>query len=117
MRLPLGTLGGVTDLIHDTRWKEGRSLPRRRAAVLRRYRGPGENLFVIPHGNTPAFFADLFAVWETGGCAVCVSPGLTSSELDNVTWFVQARGAVLVDGTNVTTDAAPVLCTAEEAEG
>jgi len=118
VRLHLDTLGGIHDLVHDTRWSgvELRAEAHRRAAVLRRHCGPDENLFVIAHGNTPSFFADLFAVWEAGGCAVCVNAELTPQELDNVIGFVEAR-AVLVDTADVTTALAPVLRTADEREG
>ena len=117
MKLNLDKIGSVHDLIHDIHW-EGKEIARetnKRANVLRRYCGAGENLFVIAHANSPSFFADLFAVWEAGGCAVCVNAGLTSSELDNVTRFVDAR-AVLVDGRDAETAAAPVICLADEPE-
>jgi acyl-CoA synthetase (AMP-forming)/AMP-acid ligase II len=44
---------------------------------------------LIVHGGTPEFFADLFAVWGLGGCAACVSPDLTASQLETVANFLR----------------------------
>lgn len=114
MKLNLEGIGSVHDLVHDIRWSgpELAHEAHRRAAALRPYCQPGENLFVITHGNSPAFFADLFAVWEVGACAVCVNPGLTQGELDNVTAFVEAR-AVLADGGSAGTEVMPVVGSAQ----
>jgi hypothetical protein len=93
MRLALEPIGAVHDLIHDTRWSgpELAAEARRRAAVLHRFRGDGEDLFVIAHANSPSFFADLLAVWEAGGCAVCVNAGITATETAN--WIGGASAA------------------------
>ena len=85
----------------------------RRSRVLRGLCGEGGNRVVIAHGNSPSFFADLFAVWEAGGCAVCVNPGLTPDELANVVDFVDAR-CVLVDDGSTAASRVPVLCSARE---
>jgi len=124
--MAIDNIGGVHDLVRDQRWTgvELANEARRRASLLARHCGPGDNRFVIAHANTPSFFADLFAVWELGACAVCVNPGLTAGELDNVVGFVQPR-ALLVD--EATKDVAgvgayggitvPVVCSARERGG
>lgn len=126
----LGTIGGtrlgaVHDLIRDVRWtgEELATEMARRARVLaRRVEADEDNLFVIAHANSPSFFADLFAVWEVGGCAVCVNSGLTPAELRTVVEFVQPR-AVLVDELGAMDGASdqaaidlgvPIFSTAEE---
>lgn len=118
MKLNLDKIGAVHDLNHDTRWSgaELAAEARRRAGALRRHCGSGGNRFVIAHANTPSFFADLLAVWEAGGCAVCVNPELAPAEMANVVAFAEPR-AVLVDGCNVDVDSVPVLRTADEPDG
>jgi acyl-CoA synthetase (AMP-forming)/AMP-acid ligase II len=115
MRLPLEHIGAVHDLIRDVRWSgpELAAEARRRARLLARFVGDGENLFVIAHGNSPSFFADLFAVWEAGGGAVCVNQGLTPGELANIVAFTEPR-AVLTGDADVAAVGVPVLRTAEE---
>ncbi len=44
---------------------------------------------LIVHGGTPDFFADLLAVWGLGGSAACVSPELTSAQLETVADFLR----------------------------
>jgi acyl-CoA synthetase (AMP-forming)/AMP-acid ligase II len=93
MRIAAGGLGPITDLVAGTRWTGAeldREIARRGAELSRRGVGPGRHA-VIAHGGTPGFFADLFAVWHAGGCAVCTDPGLTPGELDTIAEFVAAR--------------------------
>ena len=56
--------------------------------------GRGDRVLIL-HGGTPSFFADLFAVWNLGGCAACLNPGLTASEVNTITEFLHPR-AILV---------------------
>ena len=59
--------------------------------------GPDTRVLIC-HGNSPGFFADLFAVWSLGGCAVCLDPALTSSELSNVANFLSPSLLLVDDG-------------------
>ena len=98
MKWNMHALGDIYDLVNQRYWP-GPALARearRRAAVLKSLCRPGEDRFIIAHGNSPGFFADLFATWQVGACAVCVNPGLDDEELANVLDFTGAR-AVLVD--------------------
>lgn len=86
----------------------------RRCAVLQGLPVRGRWVLVA-HGNTPAFVADLLAVWRAGGRAVCANPGLVAAEWLNAVKFVDAA-AVLVDGTaTVDVPGVPVLDLATEA--
>jgi len=120
MRLPLERFAGLTDLARDRR-RDGAWLAAAaagRAAVLAGSgAGPGSHV-VVTHGNSIEFFADLFAVWTTGACAVCLNPGLTSNELANVVDFM-APVAVLAgeDGTAPSGLAVPVLHLADAKPG
>ncbi|MEM7569329.1 MAG: class I adenylate-forming enzyme family protein [Pseudomonadota bacterium] len=67
----------------------------------------GRNV-VIAHGNSARFFVDLLAVWQAGGCAVCVNAGLTPSELGRIVDFVDAACILTVEGQEISS-ARPVL--------
>lgn len=98
---PSGTLH---DLNSGTEWDAATLLAEaaRRAGVLQA-RGLAEEggIFVIAHGNSPSFFADLFAVWSIGGCAACMNAGLTAPELARVVEFTNARAALSDDDTGL----------------
>jgi len=85
----------------------------RRAGVLARRVSPDKRNFVIAHGNSADFFADLFAVWQVGGCAVCVNPGLTVPELVNIVGFCEPAAVLVAEDITGDLDA-PVLCTWRE---
>ena len=108
-------LGAIHDLTQDVRWKGEELLAEalRRSRIVRQHTGADKNLFVIAHTNSPSFFADLFAVWEVGGCAVCVNSGLSDDELQNVVEFTQPR-AVLVNHDTERSLPVPTLRTADE---
>ena len=59
--------------------------------------GPGD-VVVVRHGNSPDFFADLFAVWERGACAAVLNPQITSSELERVSEFLHPVAHLTVEG-------------------
>ncbi|MFT6899662.1 MAG: acyl-CoA synthetase (AMP-forming)/AMP-acid ligase II [Paraglaciecola sp.] len=97
MQWDINHLGDIHDLVNDELWSSEKLLKEitNRARYLQQLFGIEKGNFVITHGNSAEFFADLFAVWQIGGCAVCVNPALTSNELANVVSFVEAK-AVLI---------------------
>jgi acyl-CoA synthetase (AMP-forming)/AMP-acid ligase II len=111
-------LGAITDVAREQSWTGGELAAAIRcgAGLLSRHGvGPGGHV-VIAHGGTPAFFADLFAAWHAGACAVCTDPGLTPGELANICDFVSADAVLVAEpftgGEGVT---APILVSAREA--
>ena len=52
---------------------------------------------LLRRAGSGAFFADLFGVWESGACAIYVSPHLTPAELERICAFMHPR-LVLPDG-------------------
>lgn len=117
MLLNLDQVGGIHDLVNEVHWgaEDLARESRKRASVLRRFDAPGEKMFVVAHANSPSFFADLFAIWEVGGCAVCVNAGLTEGELGNVVDFVKARALLVADQCEITSSVAVVCTTTETA--
>lgn len=74
---------------------------RARAALLRAAGVSAGDRIAIAHGNSAGFFADLFAVWRVGACAVCLNPGLTPGELENVCSFAEPRTLLGSDGSQL----------------
>lgn len=52
--------------------------------------GAGDRV-VIRHGGSLSFFADLFATWQAGACAVCLNAGSTNNEVENIIAFTDAK--------------------------
>lgn len=118
MRINLEQLGAVTDLVSSEMWDTAHLATQvsRRTSVLARLGLKRDGYAVLAHGNTPTFFADLLAIWQTGACAVCANPGLTAGELTNVVEFIEP-GVVLVDESfalDIEGLQAPLVCTARE---
>ena len=92
---------GIVDLAEDAR-VNGEEFAARiaaRAAVIAPHvRGDARHVF-IAHGNSIAFFVDLFAVWQAGGCAVCLNQGLTLAEFTRLVEFVEPVCVLVRDGT------------------
>jgi acyl-coenzyme A synthetase/AMP-(fatty) acid ligase len=70
----------------------------RRISFLREKKFGKGDLFLITHGGTPMFFADLFAVWGIGGIAACLNPKLVLNELETVSAFTQPKAILLGSG-------------------
>ena len=98
MQQILGRLGAVCDVQAGVLWPAQRLRAEvlGRAAALQRLCGGAPPRCILAHADTPAFFADLLAVWCVGGSAACINPALTAGELGNLLAFTGAR-AVLVD--------------------
>jgi oxalate---CoA ligase len=122
MNLPWAHIGGVHDLALGEHWPPTRlaAAVQARAAVLQGLgAGAVPQRFVIAHGNSASFFADLFAVWQLGGCAVCVNPNLATSELANVVDFVKPAAVLVANGAGAANTAralgpVPLVCTERE---
>jgi acyl-CoA synthetase (AMP-forming)/AMP-acid ligase II len=100
MHLPIGRFGAITDLASGDSWAADHvasEAARRGAALAAAGVGRGDAVLVF-HGGTPAFFADLFAVWSVGGIAACLNPGLTPEELARVAAFVSAKAVCVGAG-------------------
>lgn len=97
MRIGADIPGCITDLGSGDVWSGPRLAQEvaRRSAFLEGI-CRGNRSVIIAHGGTPSFFADLFAVWSVGACALCVDPGLTDEELINIIDFT-GPAVVLVD--------------------
>ncbi len=58
--------------------------------------GPGDRVMIV-HGDSPAFFIDLLAVWRRGACAVCTNPGSSTNELENLCDFTEPSLILVLD--------------------
>ena len=111
----LASPGTLTDLNTGEVWAPERfceEIERRVAWLLGRGLGPSPRV-LIAHAGTPAFFADLFAVWHLGACAACVDSGLSAPELDNLVRFFEPE-LVLLDASFGRSLAVPSACSARE---
>jgi len=92
----LENIGGICDLFTGEEIAPGEL--RKQAlhgAISLRSQGIGRaDNVVIAHGGTVQFFADLFAVWLSGGCAICLNASLTVKELENVVRFVEPKAVI-----------------------
>src|SRR6185369_12801742 len=72
---------------------------------------------LIVHGGSADFFAALFAVWGLGGCAACVSPDLTPSQLETVAEFLRPAVVLAASSQHLPNyiAGAPILRLQEEA--
>jgi oxalate---CoA ligase len=89
----LKTLGTITDITSGISWSadEIRKQISLRINTLQQAGVAEGEIIILAHGGTLAFFADLFAVWSLGGCAVCLNQTLTANEISNVANFVKPR--------------------------
>ena len=99
MHMLLDNLGAITDWRSGETWSAAKI--RAQAAGLasefaRRGIGPGSRV-VTWHGGDGRFFADLFAIWQVGACAVGLNPNTTSTELQTIAKFVEP--AAIIDRT------------------
>src|SRR5512145_718917 len=107
---------GVVHLPSGGRWDGGtlqREIARRAALLVAMGIGPGARV-AIAHGGTPHFFADLFAVWRLGACAMPLNPELTTPEMRVIEEFAAPAAFLADDGAApLATLQAPVRCLRE----
>ena len=110
-------VGSIVDVGSGRTWDPATIIGNveRRAAVLSSL-GVGRGTKVaICHGNSASFFADLFAIWRLGSCAICLNPGLSREELDNVLAFMKPKATLIAPGgPETTSDVTTVICLDEE---
>ncbi|MBT3170679.1 MAG: acyl--CoA ligase [Rhodospirillaceae bacterium] len=120
MNFNLECCGGIHDLQSGESWQGARFAAEtgRRAAFLSSQSIGCGDIVIISHGGTPSFFADLFAVWKTGACAVCLNQSTTAPELANLVNFIQPR-AILTGENSANTDGLtiPIFQLAREKTG
>lgn len=76
--------------------------------------GPGSHV-VLCHGNSPDFFTDLFAVWQLGACASCLSPESTTLQVANVADLLSPSAVLVDEGFSAGQGLrAPVICCSRE---
>lgn len=110
-------LGSIHDLTKDEAWtgQELSSHASKRTQTLLDAGGP-KGTYLFAHANSLAFFADLLAVWRTGGCAVCANPGLTAPEWETITSFI-GPDAILTNGPAAIPTTARRLSLADASDG
>ncbi|MEQ8603727.1 MAG: class I adenylate-forming enzyme family protein [Marivibrio sp.] len=92
--------GTISDIGGGEAWgaeKLRAEISRRAAEFAVQGLGRGDR-FMILHGGTPAFFADLFAVWSIGGVAACLNPNSAKEEVVRVSEFVGAKAVCVAGG-------------------
>jgi acyl-CoA synthetase (AMP-forming)/AMP-acid ligase II len=91
--IALRSLGSVTQVATGETWDPARlaSEVTARAQRLRELGVDQRHVVLLAHGGTPAFFADLLAIWSIGSCAACVNPALTATELTTIVDFVKPK--------------------------
>lgn len=87
--IPIHTqsLGPITDAVTGEYWTPEdlqHKVAERASALLNKHGiGPGSRV-VILHSNSPAFFADLFAIWTAGACAACADPSMGVADYESL---------------------------------
>lgn len=89
-------LGCITDLSIGEYWDSNTlvsEIVKRCAYYMTEGVKPGDKI-VILHGNNNRFFADLFAVWNVGACAVCLDADVGSEELKGIVAELKATAII-----------------------
>ncbi|SVB27377.1 uncharacterized protein METZ01_LOCUS180231, partial [marine metagenome] len=92
MRIDFNKLGSIKSIYQNVEWSNitlSSEVESRMKALIQLGLKPNDRI-IIAHGGTLEFFADLFAVWQLGGCACCINEDSTTSELIRLTSFVNA---------------------------
>ncbi len=97
MRIDFNKLGSIKSISQNVEWSNitlSSEVESRMKALIQLGLKPNDRI-IIAHGGTLEFFADLFAVWQLGGCACCINEDSTTSELIRLTSFVNATMILL----------------------
>ena len=80
------TGASISDAVTGEEWDNQRleEEVQKRASLLQGIGVGPDTRVMVSHGGSPNFFADLFAIWSLGGCAICLDPGLTDTEITNI---------------------------------
>jgi len=91
-------IGIIKSLLSGNLWDSSKmqSEVDHRVQVLLENGITNQDKVIIFHGGEPEFFADLFAIWEIGACAICLNPKTTTSELENICDFVTPSAILLL---------------------
>lgn len=101
MFIPSGRLGCISNIASGETWSSetlSKQIQARAAGLRNNGIGPGKRVMLL-HGGTPAFFSDLFAIWQLGACAICANPSITDSEVANLVSFASPVLLVNPDAT------------------
>jgi oxalate---CoA ligase len=111
MLLPTRNFGAIEDIARGVRWDAptfAREVERRVATLAPMRIGRGA-FVAIGHHGTPAFFADLMAVWSTGAAAACLDSSLTATEIEIVLRFFRPAVCLTGDGGTPTSASVPSI--------
>jgi len=114
--IPIEAAGPIVSLNGDEEWQSARLVEEvdRRAGLLITQGLQRGDRVLVRHGSSPDFFADLFAIWQAGGCAVCLNPDTTDPELVNLSSFTEAICVLIErDGCPPEGLSIPTVCLAE----
>tara|TARA_Y100001970_G_scaffold286159_1_gene407681 strand:- start:47295 stop:48773 length:1479 start_codon:yes stop_codon:yes gene_type:complete len=103
MHILFDNLGSITDLKTKKFWssKKLNLEINKRVDFFLKFGINNNKKIIIYHGGTPEFFADLFAVWSIGGCAICINSNLTIPELKNIVSFTKPEMILCKDKKNL----------------
>lgn len=95
----LSKLGSISDLGSENMWSEDvlrRQILNRAHYLSSNGVTSGDRVMVL-HSNSKAFFADLFAIWLLGGCAVVTDPDIGKIEHERLASHANAKLSI-IDG-------------------
>ena len=82
MQFPLNNIGNISTW-EDRKTYTGKQIDENSSVVAKKLQemniSSGDKVLIY-HGGDAHFFSDLFGVWKTGACAVCLNPNLSKYE-------------------------------------
>ena len=97
--IPLENIGSIIDIKNNVEWTSSK-INKEVSLRVHELINQGVNhtdKIIIMHGNSPAFFFDLFAVWKLGACAICLNPSLVNYEIKKIYDFTKAKMVLIND--------------------